>query len=301
MKNTPTHTTLRKIIFIIEFLSSAELLSRTLMELWMNGFEAERISIGQTMSQLSESTAVPDTILPHHSDTQHLAQTLLIVTDRADIARHCLQHGFAVIGYLHEKNRDTSFQGVRYLIEDISGLDARFCELAFCRAHRLPYTVLETERCLVREITVEDVPRLYEIYADRSVTDYTEALYADEAEERAYVRGYIDNIYGFYGYGMWIVINKENGQIIGRAGIEPKGDFAELGYIVAKEYRNQGYATEVCRAILTYAADFICLPEVCARVHKENAASLRICEKLKFHPAPSPEDSDMLLFRLRLN
>lgn len=301
MKNTPTHTTLRKIIFIIEFLSSAELLSRTLMELWMNGFEAERISIGQTMSQLSESTAVPDTIFPHHSDTQHLAQTLLIVTDRADLARACLRQGLAVIGYLHEKNKDVSFDGIPYLIEDISGLDARFCELAFCRAHRLPYTVLETERCLVREITTEDVPRLYEIYADPSITRYIEALYADEAAESAYVRGYIDNIYGFYGYGMWIVINKENGQIIGRAGIEPKGDFAELGYIVAKEYQNQGYATEVCRAILLYAADCLRLPEVCARIQKDNAASLKVCEKLHFQPVPhtADSDSDLLLFTFK--
>lgn len=311
MKNTHTHTTLRKIIFLIESLSSAELLSRTLMELWMSGYEAERISINQIMTDMSKDTpsdisdrtasqsgvftAPPDLI------THPLAQTHLIVTDRTDIAKCCLQHGFAVIGYLHEQNRDVSFDGVRYLIEDISGLDAPFCELAFCRAHQLPYTVLETERCLVREITTEDVTRLYEIYADPAITSYIEALYTDETAERSYIRDYIDNVYGFFGYGMWIVINKADGQLIGRAGIEPKEDFAELGYVIAREYQNQGYATEVCRAILTYAADRLGLPEVYVRVQKENAASLRICEKLQFQPVPRAEDSDMLLFTLRLN
>ncbi|MBD5533823.1 MAG: GNAT family N-acetyltransferase [Lachnospiraceae bacterium] len=311
MKNTHTHTTLRKIIFLIESLSSAELLSRTLMELWMSGYEAERIPINQIMTDMSKDTppdisdrtasqsggftAPPDLI------THPLAQTLLIVTDRNDIAKCCLQHGFAVIGYLHEQNRDVSFDGVRYLIEDISGLDAPFCELAFCRAHQLPYTILETERCLVREITTEDVTRLYEIYADPAITSYIEALYADETAERSYIRNYIDNVYGFFGYGMWIVINKADGQLIGRAGIEPKEDFAELGYVIAREYQNQGYATEVCRAILTYAADRLGLPEVYIRVQKENAASLRICEKLQFQPVPRPEDPDMLLFTLRLN
>lgn len=294
MKNTHTHTTLHKIIFLIESLSSAELLSRTLMELWMSGYEAERIPIGQFLTKMSENP-IPNT------DTQCLTQTLLIVTDRADIAKYCLQHGFAVIGYLHEQNKDASFDGVRYLIEDISGLDAPFCELAFCRAHQLPYTILETERCLVREITTEDVTRLYEIYADPAITDYIEALYTDETAERSYIREYIDNVYGFFGYGMWIVINKADGQLIGRAGIEPKEDFAELGYVIAREYQNQGYATEVCRAILTYAADSLGLAEVYIRVQKENAASLRICEKLKFQLVSRPEDSDMLLFTLRLN
>lgn len=319
MKNAHTHSALRKIIFLIESLSSAELLSRTLMELWINGYEAERIPIGQIMTQMScSSDGSPGACrppapegLPLFSDANRhpLAQTHLIVTDRADIAACCLQHGFAVIGYLHDfdhdqnhdQNKDMSFDGIGYLIEDISGLDAPFCELAFCRAHQLPYTVLETERCLIREITLDDVPRLYEIYAEPAITSYIEALYADEAAERSYIRDYIDHVYSFYGYGMWIVVNKGDGQVIGRAGIEPKEAFAELGYVIAREYQNQGYATEVCRAIVTYAADRLSLPAVFVRVQKENTASLRICEKLHFQSVPHADDSDMLLFTLRLN
>lgn len=319
MKTTLAGSPLHKIIFLIEFLSSAELLSRTFMELWMSGYEAERIPIEQILTQLSESIlpqdadSTPDDTsaqsdspapsdAPAQSTDRHpLAQTLLIVTDRADIAEHCLQRGFAVIGYLHEKNKDAAFHGVRYLIEDISGLDAPFCELAFCRAHQLPYTVFETSRCIVREITAEDVTRLYEIYADPTITSYIEALYADETAERSYIRDYIDNVYGFYGYGMWVVINKADGRLIGRAGIEPKEDFAELGYVIAREYQNQGYATEVCRGVLLYAADRLGLPDVYVRVQKENAASIRICEKLKFQPVPRSSDPDMLLFYLKLN
>lgn len=329
MKNTRNHTTLRKILFLIESLSSAELLSRTLMALWMTGYEAERIPIEPILTQVShfavthdqthfaastDGSSAPGDARADADPEQHpLAPTHLIVTDRTDIAKCCIRHGFAVIGYLHEQhqipvgNKDASFDGVPYLIEDISGLDASFCELAFCRAHRLPYTVLETERCLVREITLADVDRLYEIYADPGVTRYIETLYADETAERSYIRDYIDNVYSFFDYGMWIVVNKEDGQIIGRAGIEPKEDFAELGYVIAREYQNRGYATEVCRAILTYAADRLGLPEVYVRVQKENAASLRICEKLHFQPVlhtecpDDPNDPDMLLFSLRLN
>ncbi|MCM1103422.1 MAG: GNAT family N-acetyltransferase [Clostridium sp.] len=358
MKNTRNHTTLRKILFLIESLPSAELLSRTLMALWMAGYEAERIPIEQILTQMSYfivthgqthfaastcGTPPANNLIPQNNpytpdalsapdsnpganttasaalctganpEKHPLAPTHLIVTDRADIAKCCMQHGFAVIGYLHgqdqipAENKDASFDGVRYLIEDISGLDASFCELAFCRTHRLPYTVLETERCLVREITLADVDRLYEIYADPGITRYIETLYADETAERSYIRDYIDNVYGFFDYGMWIVVNKEDGQIIGRAGIEPKEDFAELGYVIAREYQNRGYATEVCRAILAYAADRLGLPNVYVRVQKENAASLRICEKLHFQPVPHtecPDDSnnpDMLLFMLRLN
>lgn len=33
-------------------------------------------------------------------------------------------------------------------------------------------------------------------------------------------KNYIENMYGFYGYGLWLVFEKETDELIGRAGIE---------------------------------------------------------------------------------
>ncbi len=302
---------LRKIVFVISYLPAYELLGRTLMGLWLSGYEAERIPADAAALTAPQEGAASETADGAEGELQDgmcakegtaaeaadgaegelqdgvcAQEGILVVTDLPEVAARCVQNGCAVLGYLHEKNRDASFQGVRYLTEDISGVDPDFCETVYRRAHGIPRIILETKRCVVREIRSEDVDRLYEIYADPAVKQYIEPLFADRQEEITYTKNYIANVYGFYGYGMWIVEDRADGAVIGRAGIEPKEDGAELGYVIAREYRNRGYATEVCRAVLAYAWAKLQLGEVCARVKKENAASVRVCEKLGMERVP---------------
>lgn len=154
---------------------------------------------------------------------------------------------------------------------------------------------METERCVVREITLEDLPELRKIYEQKGITDYLEPLYG-EAEEIAYTKAYIEKRYRFFEYGMWVVFHKETGCMIGRAGLENR-DVAvgvdeegqtvyesqvELGYMIAPAFQRQGYASEVCRAILRYAKQELEIPFVNAFIHHENIASLRFIEKMNF-------------------
>ena len=151
------------------------------------------------------------------------------------------------------------------------------------RYHGIPWTILQTERCVLREIKVEDLERLYEIYAEPSITRYMEPLYADREEEKRYTEAYIQNMYGFYGYGIWIVEEKESGRIIGRAGLENREDGeAELGYMLAKEAQGRGIACEVCSAVLDYAGEQLGMEEIACYVRTGNEASVRLCEKLGF-------------------
>ncbi len=257
---------LKKVVFFVEYLPKHELAGRVFMELWMQGVEAERLPLETAEGMLGKGGC----------------EALLVVTDVPQLAERFGERGVAVLGYLHEKNRDASFAGVSYLIEDFSGMDSAYCRMVYARAHRLPLTILETERCVVREMTEDDLDRLYEIYADPSVTAYMEPLFEDRDEERAYIRNYIERIYAFYGYGLWSVFDKKSGLLIGRAGVEQKDDYAELGYLIAPEYQKKGYATEVCREILMYAEGALGLSGIRAMVHRENAASVRLCEKLGF-------------------
>lgn len=56
----------------------------------------------------------------------------------------------------------------------------------------IPWEILTTERCLIRETGAEDLDALYEIYADTSVTKYTEGLYPERAKEEAYLKDYTE-------------------------------------------------------------------------------------------------------------
>lgn len=113
-----------------------------------------------------------------------------------------------------------------------------------------------------------------------------EGLYEDYEEEYNYTLAYIKNMYDFYGYGIWIVVRKEDEEIIGRAGLsnrEVDGETKlELGYVIAKEYQNQGYAYEICEAICDFVKEFLYENEIVCFMRKENIPSIKLAEKLGF-------------------
>lgn len=141
--------------------------------------------------------------------------------------------------------------------EGFEEIGLKFLQHVYERHHHLPWTILETKRCIVKEFSMEYLDDLFALYAGEGMTDYIEPLYPYE-QEKEYQRAYIAHMYGFYGYGMWIVCEKKTGKLIGRAGIEHReelGGELELGYAIGVPYQRQGYATEVCRAILDYAKE----------------------------------------------
>ena len=136
----------------------------------------------------------------------------------------------------------------------------------------------------IREITVEDVPKLYELYRDESITAFMEPLFADPQQEMIYTEEYIKNVYGFYGYGMWVIEKRDSGQVIGRAGLEYNEGFdgLELGFMLGVPYQHRGYAYEACSAVLAYGIEELGQRRYCSYIHEKNLASIRLCERLGF-------------------
>ena len=60
--------------------------------------------------------------------------------------------------------------------------------------------------------------------------------FADKDKETQYIQDYIKNVYEFYGFGMWTVVEKASGQVIGRAGVSYREGFSlpELGFMIGK-------------------------------------------------------------------
>lgn len=170
------------------------------------------------------------------------------------------------------------------LIEGFEEVDYDFLEKIYQRHHDIPWTILETERLSVRELALSDMDALFELYSYEGMTDYMEGLYPYE-EEYEYQKAYISNMYRFFGYGMWLVWEKESGKLVGRAGIEHREELEgepELGYAIGTPWQGKGYATEVCRAILTYVKEELGFEEICSLVLPENKASVHLLEKLGF-------------------
>lgn len=209
---------------------------------------------------------------------------LLIVSDSPKTVKELASAGFYVIGFYHEKNGNEMFEGVPYAVSDVEELTDRSYEEVYRRLAGIPWDILETERLYVRESMVEDVEDFYCIYGEPSITDYVEELFENPDEERAYMEDYISHMYGFYGFGMWTVIEKSGNEIIGRAGLDVREGYElpELGFVIKKSYQRKGYAEEACRAILSYAKEALLFDRVQALVEEANAASVSLLVKLGF-------------------
>lgn len=164
--------------------------------------------------------------------------------------------------------------GTRYAVESLAEIDIEYLERVRRRYNHIPWDIGVTDRCLIRELSLSDLPALYD---KPGMTDFVEPLY-DYETELEYQKAYIENMYGFYEYGMWLVFLKETGRLIGRAGLEHD----EMGYMIAQQFQNQGYATEVCRFIIDYARENTDFEELYCRIDEKNTASVRLAKKLGF-------------------
>lgn len=218
----------------------------------------------------------------------------LIITDDPGTAGILLEWERYVVILYHEQNRNLNFPAVRYGIEDLFQLEYKSYKEAYQRLAGQPWEILQTGRLLVRESILKDVDEFYRIYKEPSITLYMEDLYEDRDAELAYMKAYIDQIYGFYGYGLWTVILKDTGQVIGRAGLSVREgyDIPELGFLIDVSYQKQGYGFEVCNAILQYAGEILEFEKVQALADERNTISVHLLEKLGFEFERNVIESD---------
>jgi len=208
---------------------------------------------------------------------------LIICEDKTEADR-LKADGYFVMISLYEKNEWDDFSGFAYAIMDACQVEAEFYIKVWQRFTDKPWDILETERCLIREMCVEDLDALYEIYADESVSRYTENLFEDREKEKQYIKDYQKNIYAYYGFGIWVVVRKTDGKLIGRAGYHyrPGFEYPELGFVFGVPYQKQGYALEVCKSLMGICKSAYDFDGVQALTEPENTASIKLLEKLGF-------------------
>jgi len=207
---------------------------------------------------------------------------------------HCLSEGEKGLQWIGA-SEGTDMKLLPYAFLEPEDLTAEYLEQVYRRLAGKPWDILETERCLIRETTEEDVDSFYSLYEDPEVLRFMEPLFPKREDEILYTKNYRENVYGFFGYGIWTVLDRESGEVIGRAGLVPAQDAGgtELGYVIRKEYRRKGIATEVCKSILTYGFEELELESVFCMTLPENTGAVSLCERLGMRYAGLHEGAEL--------
>lgn len=151
---------------------------------------------------------------------------------------------------------------------------------------RLAYTpILETERLILRPLTLNDAPAVFGRWAsDIETTRYMAWPHHESIEDtQEWLVGERQTIDSRANYNFGFVL-KENTQLIGSGGLHYgiEGDHFAIGYIISKEYWNEGIVTEAMRRILSYAIDTLGINEFHVYHAVANPASGAVAKKLGF-------------------
>ncbi len=145
---------------------------------------------------------------------------------------------------------------------------------------------VETERLILREIIIEDVPDFFELDSDPEVHRYlgNKPVTTIEQSEKA-VNGIL-NQYRENGVGRWAIVDKNTNEFLGWSGLKyeqvlrKEFNYYDLGYRLKKKHWGKGIATEAAIASLDYGFKNMALEEICAAADVDNGASNAILKKL---------------------
>ncbi|HSP62878.1 MAG TPA: GNAT family N-acetyltransferase [Pyrinomonadaceae bacterium] len=140
-----------------------------------------------------------------------------------------------------------------------------------------------TERLLMRKWDVEgDLDEAFSFYGDAETMRFIPGGVKDREQTRASLQRMFDRDKED-GFGIWPVVHKTDGRVIGVCGvfyIPDHGTDVEIAWLFDKAYHGQGYATEAARAVMEFSFAELRLPILYALIHQDNTPSIRVAERL---------------------
>ncbi|MGE8203679.1 GNAT family N-acetyltransferase [Heyndrickxia sp. NPDC080065] len=170
----------------------------------------------------------------------------------------------------------------------------------------------ETERLLFRDFELKDLPEFKRMNEDSEVMRYFPKTLSHE-ETESFFHAIVDE-WKAYGYGLFAVERKDNGEFIGFIGFHRatfEADFTpciEIGWRLKKEAWGHGFATEGAKACLKYAETAYDFKNIYSFTAKINMPSERVMQKIGLvkikafsHPKLDPNSplSEHVLYALK--
>lgn len=286
------------------------------------GFDTDLWILEEQDRITGEQSAIPykttsDTVTgpngPHSSILSPEVADTLFIADSARLLRQLADAGAAFCAYSHGGNSGEDLSAAEYILMEPQWVDEDSLVKIWQRQRNIPWTILETERCIVREFVPEDTDALYDLY-DEEAKRFLEPPSRNRSMEREILTSYIRRVYRLCGYGHWAVICKKTGELIGRMGfafppspgperagaeMEQQSEAADaenpapvcdpvpdamFGYLVRSDRRRQGITREVGAAILQYGFEKLGFTAIGADAAVSNTVSDKILRNFSFIP-----------------
>ena len=141
--------------------------------------------------------------------------------------------------------------------------------------------ILETERLILREFLPEDADALGLVLSDTDAMKHYPALIDRAGTERWIERNL--RRYAEDGVGLWAMVLKATGELIGDCGIirqEVEGEFLyEIGYHLRRDHWGRGFATEAAVACREWGFAHLEVDRLISLIRPENLPSCRVAER----------------------
>ena len=144
------------------------------------------------------------------------------------------------------------------------------------------HPVLETERLILRPITVADAEDVFAYGSDPEVTKYmifpTHTSLADSIK-------WLESVPWEFSHRWrmtFAITRKDDGKFIGSSGfhdISPKHHRLMMGYVLNRNYWGNGYMTEAVSEMIRFAFEEMGMHRVAATCDFENVRSARVMER----------------------
>jgi ribosomal-protein-alanine N-acetyltransferase len=141
---------------------------------------------------------------------------------------------------------------------------------------------IETDRLMLRLITLDDLNTMYSIWSDEDVMKYIPvARYRTRDDVKEFIPLAIQR-WEERGFGMFSVTNKNNGEMLGYCGLQYLDETpeVEIYYGFSKKHWDKGVATEAARAVLRFGFEEAKLESISGITHPENGASQKVLENI---------------------
>ncbi len=120
--------------------------------------------------------------------------------------------------------------------------------------------IIETDRLLLRTLTLNDIDGMFELDTNPEVHQYLGKQPITSKKEAQITIEQILSQYKMYGIGRWAAIEKTSGDFIGWSGLRMNTEkimngyynFYDIGYRFIPRYWGKGYATESGKAAINY-------------------------------------------------